>query len=164
MLPAAYTLLAKRFLEATIKAGLNERTRVLEWRRGTVGEEGGWTYHAKGLWVTLPPVAASSTSSSSSSISSSASGSEKQGEAAGPSITIIGSSNYTTRAHTLDLEANALVVTCDEGLQRKLRREEEWLKEDAREVGIEEFRRTDRRVSVWVRISMWIVGAVGGAL
>jgi CDP-diacylglycerol--glycerol-3-phosphate 3-phosphatidyltransferase len=152
MLPAAYTLLAKRFLEATMRAGLDEKTRVLEWKRGMVGKEGGWTYHAKGLWVTLP------------SASAPAADAKTGGEAAGPSITIIGSSNYTTRAHTLDLEANALVITCDEGLQRKLRREEEWLKEDAKEVGIEEFRRTERRVSVWVRISMWIVGAVGGAL
>jgi len=152
MLPAAYTLLAKRFLQAVEAKGLGRRTRILEWKRGVVNEPGGWTYHAKGIWVTL---ANKSTSTNEKS---------GEGEVYGPSITIIGSSNYTTRAHTLDLEANALVVTTDPRLQKKLKAEEEWLKEDAHAVGIEDFRQTDRRVSLWVRVSMWIVTAVGGAL
>lgn len=121
---------------------------MLEWKRGVVNQPGGWTYHAKGIWVTL----------------SSAGGRDVESKAEGPSITIIGSSNYTTRAHTLDLEANALVITADPRLQRKLRAEEEWLKEDVKQVGLEDFSRTERRVSLWVRISMWIVTAVGGAL
>jgi len=153
MLPAAYTLLAKRFLQSVEAKGLGTRTRILEWKRGVVDEPGGWTYHAKGIWVTLTNTASTSTTEKT-----------REGEVHGPSITVIGSSNYTTRAHTLDLEANALIITADPRLQKKLKAEEEWLKEDARAVELEDFRQTKRRVSLWVRVSMWIVTAVGGAL
>ena len=161
MLPAAYTLLAKRFLQAVERRrkagdekgagekGVEGKVAVREWRRGTVGEEGGWTYHAKGIWVTLPTPNTLTTPTPTYS---------------GPAITIIGSSNYTTRAHSLDLEANALVVTSDAGLQKRLAEEEAWLLGNTREVDLKEFEKTERRVSVWVRISMAIVGAVGGAL
>lgn len=154
MLPAAYTLLAKRFLQAVEARGLGTRTRILEWKRGVVNEPGGWTYHAKGIWVTLGEKSKDQTAEKAGNVE----------EVHGPSITIIGSSNYTKRAHTLDLEANALVVTTDPRLQKKLKVEEEWLKEDVKAVGIEDFRQTNRRVSLWVRLSMWIVTAVGGAL
>ena len=54
-----------------------------------VGEKEGWTYHAKGLWVTFP--------STSTNVED-------------PSLTVVGSSNYTKRSYELDLEAN--VVNC----------------------------------------------------
>ena len=81
-----------------------------------------------------------------------------------PSITLIGSSNYTKRSYSLDLEMNALVVTKDEDLKRRLAQEVERLQENSKQVTIEDFRRTERRVSLKVRISLWLVGAVGGAL
>ncbi|KAF2841562.1 hypothetical protein M501DRAFT_970195 [Patellaria atrata CBS 101060] len=141
MLPAAYTLLSRRFLDAVARVGLGERVVLKEWRRGTVNEEGGWTYHAKGLWVTLPG-----------------------DQGVGPSVALVGSSNYTARSYRLDLEANALVVTEDQGLMGRLREEEEWLQEFAGVVGEEEFRRTERRVGLHVRVAMWIVTVLGGAL
>ena len=137
MLPAAYTHLSLRFLQAA--RGKNIQLR--EWQRGVVGRKDGWTYHAKGLWVTLPG----------SSL-------------AGPSATLIGSSNYTTRSYGLDLEVGAMVVTSDEGLMRKWKREEEMLEKPAREVTEGELEGEERRAGWRVRVAMWVVRAVGGAL
>ena len=139
MLPAAYTLLSRRFLDAVADAGLGTRIALKEWRRGTVNEPGGWTYHAKGLWVTLP------------------------GESQ-PSVSLVGSSNYTKRSYALDLEANCLIVTRDEGLMRRLGEEERWLQEWATEMQRDDYARTERRVGLHVRIAMAIVTLVGGAL
>jgi len=127
-----------------------------EWRRGIVGEEGGWTYHAKGLWISLP----SSTTYASSSLDPKTSGGEKEGV----SISIIGSSNYTQRSYNLDLEAGACILTSDPVLQGRLAEEKEYLGTYASVVTREDFARAERRVGIEVRVAMWIVGLVGGAL
>ena len=139
MLPAAYTHLSLKFLEAA----RGRKIQLREWQRGIVGQKDGWTYHAKGLWVTLP-------------------GSESK--PAGPSATLIGSSNYTTRSYDLDLEVGAMVVTSDEGLMRKWKREEDILAKPSRQITEEELAGKDRRASWKVRVAMWIVRAVGGSL
>ncbi|KAI9837508.1 MAG: hypothetical protein M1819_007158 [Sarea resinae] len=139
MLPPAYTLLARRFLESIQRAGLGEQIELKEWRKGTVGEPDGWTYHAKGIWVTLP-------------------------EEQTPSITVVGSSNYTKRSYSLDLEVNTLIVTRNEDLKKRLGAEQAWLQEYAKTVDIDEFTKPERRVSIVVRISMLIVTLLGGAL
>ncbi|TKA64537.1 hypothetical protein B0A49_05067 [Cryomyces minteri] len=139
LLPAAYTLLSRRFLEAVARAGLSDQIALKEWRRGTVNEPGGWTYHAKGLWVTLP------------------------GEEA-PSVALVGSSNYTKRSYSLDLEANLLIVTRDQGLMGKLGAEEKWLQEYATVMTRDDYARSERRVELRVRIAMWLVAILGGAL
>jgi CDP-diacylglycerol--glycerol-3-phosphate 3-phosphatidyltransferase len=112
-----------------------------EWQRGKVSESGGWTYHAKGLWISL------------------------NGEEA-PSVSVVGSSNYTKRSYGLDLEAGAVIVTEDKGLKEQLRGERDSLGDErwAKEVGMDEFIRVERRVGIRVRVAMWIVGLVGGAL
>lgn len=139
MLPAAYTHLSARFLDRVADAQRTNSIQLKEWRRGTVGEPGGWTYHAKGLWITLPK--------------------EEH-----PSLTFVGSSNYTKRSYSLDLEVGALVVTGDAELKRQLGAETERLQEDAKAISREDLRRTERRVSWRVRLAMWIVEKVGGAL
>jgi CDP-diacylglycerol---glycerol-3-phosphate 3-phosphatidyltransferase len=139
MLPDAYTLLSRRFLDAVRWRDLASVIKLKEWRRGTVNEPGGWTYHAKGLWVTLP------------------------GETA-PSLSIVGSSNYTKRSYELDLEANVLIVTRDKVLMNRLGEEETWLQEYAKEVDKEEFEKPERSVSWKVRLAMWAVRVLGGAL
>jgi CDP-diacylglycerol--glycerol-3-phosphate 3-phosphatidyltransferase len=139
LLPPAYTLLSRRFLQRIIRAGKGDDIVLKEWRSGTVGEPEGWTYHAKGLWVTLPG--------------------EKH-----PAITLVGSSNYTKRSYSLDLEMNALVITRNEELKKRLGAEQEWLQKYAKPVGMDEFEKTERRVGLHVRIAMWIVELVGGAL
>ncbi|KAF2434852.1 phospholipase D/nuclease [Tothia fuscella] len=139
MLPAAYSLLSRRFLDAVSSAGLGSKIQLKEWRKGTVNTPGGWTYHAKGLWVTLPHQSA-------------------------PSISLVGSSNYTKRSYSLDLEANVLIVTKDAELMKRLGEEELWLQEHAKVVDRDEFARTERRVGIHVRVAMWIVTVLGGAL
>lgn len=58
LLPAAYTRFAQRFLQHISAAGRDSDMPLREWQRGTNGEPGGWTYHAKEFWslflVTLP--------------------------------------------------------------------------------------------------------------
>ncbi|KAI9877610.1 MAG: CDP-diacylglycerol--glycerol-3-phosphate 3-phosphatidyltransferase [Pleopsidium flavum] len=139
MLPAAYTLLSRRFLQKAESAGRHDSIMLKEWRRGTVGEKDGWTYHAKGLWVTMPH--------------------EKH-----PSITLVGSSNYTKRSYSLDLEINTLIVTRNESLQRRLGQEQEWLQKYSKKVDLDDFTKTERRVGLHVRVAMWIVTLLGGAL
>lgn len=104
-----------------------------------VGVGDGWTYHAKGLWVSL--------------------NGEKE-----PSITIVGSSNYTQRSYSLDLEAGVAIVTSDAKLKKELAEERDGLQDYAVQVGMDDFLKVERRVGVRVRIAMWIVGLVGGAL
>ena len=139
LLPAGYTYLSRSFLDAVARAGLSKQIIVKEWRRGTVNTPGGWSYHAKGIWITLP------------------------GEQ-NPSISLVGSSNYTKRSYGLDLEANTLIVSSNPDLQRRLGEEEKWLQEYATTMSRDDYARTERRVGLHVRIAMWIVTLVGGAL
>lgn len=140
LLPDAYTLLARRFLRAIHAQKRDAAVCLKEWRRGVVGQPGGWTYHAKGLWVTLP------------------------GDTY-PCMTIVGSSNYTKRSYSHDLEAGALIVTRDEDLKRRLGDEQSWLQQEyAKPVTLDDFATNERRVGLKVRIAMWIVSLVGGAL
>jgi CDP-diacylglycerol--glycerol-3-phosphate 3-phosphatidyltransferase len=139
MLPDAYTLLSKRFVDSVRRKDLNQQISLKEWRRGTVGVADGWTYHAKGLWVTLP------------------------GEKA-PSISIVGSSNYTKRSYELDLEANVVILTRDERLKKRLGEEEGWLQQYAKTVDSSEYEKPERHVGWRVRMAMWAVRVLGGAL
>jgi len=141
LLPDAYTVLVRRFLRAVSGQGKDGDITVKEWRHGTVGEPGAWTYHAKGLWVTLP------------------------GDSAGnPSISLVGSSNYTKRSYSLDLEVGALIVTVDQGLKKRLGEEESWLQKEAERVTRDDLAKNERRSGFKVRAAMWIVRLVGGAL
>ncbi|KAJ4302923.1 CDP-diacylglycerol--glycerol-3-phosphate 3-phosphatidyltransferase [Kalmusia sp. IMI 367209] len=147
MLPDAYTHLSKMFLRKVKYDGLDESIHLKEWRRGKVNEEGGWTYHAKGLWVNFP---------------STQEGPVEKEE--NPSLTVVGSSNYTKRSYELDLEANVIIATSDPGLRRRLGEEVKWLGEYATKVEESEFEKPERKVSVGVRLSMWLVRVLGGAL
>ena len=144
LLPAAYTLLSRRFLREVSKADKDGSIQLKEWRKGTVGTPGGWTYHAKGIWATLGP--------------------KDRIEEAGPSVTLVGSSNYTKRSYSLDLEIGAMIVTADPTLQKKLKAETEWLQEDATVTTMDDLRKVDRRVGFKVRAAMWLVEKLGGAL
>ncbi|KAL8772651.1 MAG: hypothetical protein Q9209_002312 [Squamulea sp. 1 TL-2023] len=147
LLPPAYSHLSLRFLQAARKA--NARVSLKEWRRGTVGQPEGWTYHAKGIWTYFSPPTEDEN--------------QKQ-KVVGPSATVIGSSNYTSRSYGLDLEVGALVITDDETLMGKWRKEEEGLKEWTREVEEKDLEGKERRAGWRVRIAMWIVKVVGGSL
>jgi CDP-diacylglycerol--glycerol-3-phosphate 3-phosphatidyltransferase len=152
MLPDAYTHLAKMFLRKVKHDNLSDSITLKEWKKGKVGEKDGWTYHAKGLWVSFPPPSSSTTTAES-----------KQGSE-DPSLTVIGSSNYTKRSYELDLEANVVIATSDPALRRRLGEEVAWLNEHAKPVDEAEFEKPERKVSVGVRLSMWAVRVLGGAL
>ncbi|KAI5959824.1 PGS1 [Candida pseudojiufengensis] len=113
-LPEAYLLFAKRFLESIKKLGKESLITVYEWQKGVVNTPGGWTYHAKGLWITVP-------------------------EEDEPSITVIGSSNYTKRAYSSDLESNAIIITKDPQLKQKMKQEINHLMENANELTLSDF-------------------------
>lgn len=152
MLPDAYTHLAKMFLKKVRHEGLDQNITLKEWQRGKVNEEGGWTYHAKGLWITFP--------------SSPSPGAQPTppGMTEDPSLTVVGSSNYTKRSYELDLEANVIIATSDPGLRKRLGEEVKWLGEYAKKVDESEFDKPERKVSISVRLAMWTVRVLGGAL
>ncbi|KAI1004099.1 hypothetical protein K3495_g4114 [Podosphaera aphanis] len=143
LLPPAYTLLSRRFVEAINRKGKTKEIEVKEWRRGVNGEPGGWTYHAKGLWISL--------------------GLKKSNDG-GAEISVVGSSNYTKRSYQLDLEAGAVIITSNEDLKKQLGFERNALSEHARKVSIDDFMKSERKVSFRVRMAMWFVRLVGGAL
>lgn len=170
MLPDAYTHLARMFLKRVRWEGLGKQVVMKEWRRGKVGEEGGWTYHAKGLWITLPtcspslPPTDSHTSAAPAAATHAGAKQQEQEQAEEPCLTVIGSSNYTARSYTLDLEANVVITTSDPSLKRRLGEEVRHLNEYAQPVDESVFERPERRVGWGVRLSMWIVRVLGGAL
>ena len=97
-IPQAYLLCAKRFLEEIHRRGKQDLITLKEWKNGIVNTVDGWSYHAKGLWITVP-------------------------EEDEPSVTVIGSSNYTKRAYLLDLESNAIIITKDPELKHQMKGE-----------------------------------------
>lgn len=131
-LPGGYTLLSRRFLKTVLEQGKKDVFHLKEWKLGTVGHPGGWTYHAKGLWIGLP------------------------GDKAGPAISMVGSSNFTKRSYALDLEMGALVVTGEEKLKKELKSEVENLEMHTKKVGIEDFDKVDRQVGVVTKILLWL--------
>lgn len=151
MLPDAYTHLAKTFLRRVRHAGLADSITLREWQRGRPGEKDAWTYHAKGLWITFPSAPPGEAPT-------------PPGEDEDPSLTVVGSSNYTKRSYELDLEANVVIATADTDLRRRLGDEVRWLGEYARPVDETEFEKPERKVSMTVKLSMWIVRVLGGAL
>ena len=157
MLPPAYTLLSRRFLRAATQTAPGAVT-LREWRRGTVNLPEGWTYHAKGLWMTLPSFPKTQIRQDDNSTLS------RPPSSLGPAITIIGSSNYTVRSYSLDVEVGAIVVTSDAGLQRRLRNEEDNLLRYSKIVTEDDLKGGERSVGWRVRVAMWIVRAVGGSL
>lgn len=159
LLPAAYSHLSLLFLRS-IPPESQSQMRLYEWQRPSTPTlpltqppqpqpppQNPWTFHAKGLWLYL--------------ISSS---SPPAPQAQGPNITILGSSNYTTRSYALDLEVGAIVLTRDEALMRRWGQEESELMRWAREVREEELCEENRKAGWGVRGAMWLVRVLGGAL
>lgn len=113
-IPEAYLLIAKRFLEDVKNRNKENLIKLYEWQNGIVNSLGGWSYHAKGMWITVP-------------------------EDELPSVTIIGSSNYTKRAYSLDLESNAIVITKDPTLKLQMMNEIDNLMKYAKELKLDDF-------------------------
>ncbi|KAK9452602.1 hypothetical protein V1511DRAFT_507350 [Dipodascopsis uninucleata] len=132
-LPPAYTLLARNFLRDVSKRNKLNSIHLLEWKNGVLNQPGGWTYHAKGIWVVQP-------------------------EEATPTVTIIGSSNFTRRSHALDLESNAIIITRDQHLREKIGQEAENLLKFSKEMSETDYQQDDRKVSWSVRAALVLLG------
>lgn len=134
-LPDAYLYLSRSFLKDVHRSGKEDHIKLREWKRGVVNEPDGWSYHAKGLWVSEP------------------------GADVRPCLTIVGSSNYTRRAYSLDLETNAIVITKDKELKTAMQKEVDNLLENTEEVTLESFESdSDRRISPGVKLATRILG------
>lgn len=133
-LPDAYVYNCQLFLEKLehqskkTNSDIKNRVKMLEWQNGIVNTPNGWSYHAKGLWINLP----------------------NENE---PSISIIGSSNYTKRSYGLDLETNALIITKDEELKKAMNNEINNLLEHTSEVELKDFTEGKRKVSFGVKLA-----------
>ncbi|RKF61877.1 CDP-diacylglycerol--glycerol-3-phosphate 3-phosphatidyltransferase [Erysiphe neolycopersici] len=144
LIPSAYTFLLHRFLQIIQRKNRTKDIAVKEWRHGTVGEPDGWTYHAKGIWISL--------------------GRDNRQVKSEVDISVVGSSNYTKRSYSLDLEAGVIILTNNLNLKKQLAKERDALEENAKTISYTELSTPERRVGLKVRLAMWIVSTVGGAL
>jgi CDP-diacylglycerol--glycerol-3-phosphate 3-phosphatidyltransferase len=109
---------------------------LLEWQRGRGDEPGGWTYHAKGLWVA-------------------------ESDEEDPFMTVVGSSNYGKRSFALDLEQDVIVVTKNQDLKKRIGHEERHILEHARRVTREELSTGERKTGLVVFILLWFIQLLG---
>ncbi|KAI8638043.1 hypothetical protein BD408DRAFT_423578 [Parasitella parasitica] len=122
-LPPAYTFIERQFYRQVKKAGRQSEISIEEYKRP------GWTYHAKGLWVSL--------------------GDDERL----PSATMIGSPNFGQRSSERDLEAQALVITNNENLRKALHKEVDLLHQHSELVSNSTFDKIDRQVPNGVKIA-----------
>ncbi|QLQ82529.1 hypothetical protein HG537_0H02910 [Torulaspora globosa] len=135
-LPAAYLHLSKKFLKSVKRHGKEANIILREWKNGIVNKPGGWSYHAKGLWI-----------------ADTSSGDPR------PMITCVGSSNYTRRAYSLDLESNAVILTRDNQLRNEMQRELDKLLLNTKKVNLEDFRNEPhRKVGSGVKLATFFLG------
>lgn len=118
-IPAAYTKIEELFCKRCDKLGQQERVTLYEFVKP------GWTYHAKGLWYSLP-------------------GQEK------PCLTLVGSPNFGYRSVKRDLETQIAVVTKNQQLQEAMQKEHERLFSCAKTVTRKTFLQPDRIPPSWV--------------
>lgn len=91
-IPEGYTLLEQRFMSAVQRAGRESGVQLNEWERE------GWTYHAKGIWLS-------------------------SGEGASPLLTLFGSTNLNSRSAHIDTELSFLMLAPDTFAAEALRRQ-----------------------------------------
>ncbi|XP_063980879.1 CDP-diacylglycerol--glycerol-3-phosphate 3-phosphatidyltransferase, mitochondrial [Diachasmimorpha longicaudata] len=118
-IPAAYTLIEKSFFKKVERMGLDDRIKLREYIRP------GWTYHAKGLWYTLP-------------------NHER------PCFTLVGSSNFGYRSVKRDLECQIALLTQNKNLQEALEQEHYRLYKKSEPVTNKTFSQRDRIPPTWV--------------
>ena len=132
-LPKAYIHLSHKFMRSLVLYDKATQVHLLEWQKGIVTRPGGWSYHAKGFWLYEEP---------------------SKSDKIKPFLTVLGSSNYTKRAYSLDLESNVVILTRDETLQEKIGSEVDKLLDNSKEVTIEDFKDdADKHVGFGVKIA-----------
>lgn len=133
-LPDAYLYLSKQFLYDVYKYQKQDIISLKEWKKGIVTDANGWSYHAKGIWIS------------------------ESGDDQRPFLTVIGSSNYTRRAYSLDLESNAIIFTKDDKLRDAMKLEVDNILSNTREVKLQDFSNTSRKISLGVKLATKILG------
>ncbi|KYN17115.1 CDP-diacylglycerol--glycerol-3-phosphate 3-phosphatidyltransferase, mitochondrial [Trachymyrmex cornetzi] len=118
-IPAAYTRIEESFYNLCER--MNQQRRIKLWEF----VKSGWTYHAKGLWYTLP-------------------------DQQKPSLTLIGSPNFGYRSVNKDLETQIAIMTRNEKLQDALHEEQARLFSYAKPVTRKTFSQQDRIPPAWV--------------
>ncbi|KAJ9113158.1 hypothetical protein QFC20_002050 [Naganishia adeliensis] len=137
LIPEGYTLLESRFHRDVMRKGRdwNEATQtgieLTEWNRS------GWTYHAKGVWL-----------------SELVEGSQK------PFGTFIGSSNLSTRSLKLDVELSNMILTTSPSLKKALGAEVSNLRSHVQRVGEDTWKLPERHVS-WRARALVALGVEG---
>ncbi|KAM3160037.1 CDP-diacylglycerol--glycerol-3-phosphate 3-phosphatidyltransferase [Lachancea thermotolerans] len=135
-LPSAYLHLSEKFLSEVRNRGKESQISLNEWKKGIVNTPGGWSYHAKGIWL-----------------------SDNNEKDQRPAITIVGSSNYTRRAYSVDLESNVVLVTEDSDLKDEMQAEIDRLMFHTEPVTIENFKNEPQRhVSLGIQAATRIIG------
>ncbi|SCV68094.1 BQ2448_215 [Microbotryum intermedium] len=157
-IPPAYTYLQHQFYEQMVeqsqRRNRESHIELREWKRQ------GWTYHAKGIWLT--PSLTSSTrfphNHSSKSDYNDLDGWMRHTHPEPPWLTVIGSSNYGSRSASRDLEANVLLTTSSPHLRKALGKELEVLRTYAIDLVDDElFARKDRVVPWGVKIAAKVI-------
>ncbi|KAG7209752.1 hypothetical protein KM043_011376 [Ampulex compressa] len=118
-IPTAYTKIEESFFKLCNKLGQQKRVFLWEYVKP------GWTYHAKGLWYSLP-------------------------DQQKPSLTLIGSPNFGYRSVNRDLETQIAIVTRNETLQNALEEEHKRLFSCAHHVTSKTFSQHNRSSPTWV--------------
>ncbi|CAK9802027.1 CDP-diacylglycerol--glycerol-3-phosphate 3-phosphatidyltransferase, mitochondrial [Anthophora plagiata] len=118
-IPAAYTKIEESFIKYCNNLGQQNRVTLWEFIKPE------WTYHAKGLWYSLPDQ-------------------EK------PCLTLIGSPNFGYRSVKKDLETQIAIITKNRNLQNELQKEQERLFSYAKRVTKNTFSERDRIPPIWV--------------
>lgn len=121
-IPSAYTLLASQFYQQVVSGAQQLRIRLWEYQRL------GWTFHAKGLWMSFVGVDSR------------------------PCFTLIGSPNFGYRSVYRDLEAQLAVVTVNSKLRDQLDGERRRLMDSGRPVDGDTYAAPERAVPLWVRL------------
>lgn len=134
-LPKAYIHLSRKFMKSLTLYDKADQIHLMEWQKGVVTQPGGWSYHAKGFWIFDGVIPSN------------------------PFLTIIGSSNYTKRAYSLDLESNVVILTKDEQLQQKIGSEASHLLKHCKEVTLQNFKEDeDKQVGMGVKMATKMLG------
>jgi len=103
-IPDGYTLLEQRFMKAVKVAGRSwsaesgNGVQLNEWTKE------GWTYHAKGIWLSPTPDSA-------------------------PILTLFGSTNLNSRSSHLDMELSFVMMTSSPMLRQRLQEEVQALRQ-----------------------------------
>lgn len=129
LIPEGYTLLERRFWADAERKGRASREQEGGRHEGIVLKEWkkqGWTYHAKGLWVSP--------------------------EQDRPFLSFIGSSNLSTRSLNLDTELSLFLGTRNESLRKALGDEVAHLNANSHVVDARTFALPERKVSLSAKV------------